>query len=70
MCAPFPLSLLLPQSRQQFVTSGALARLQNAIPSLDPRGQQHAESINVLFPLDVVAYYEQGRAQGQTAGGR
>ena len=50
------------------MTSGALARLQNAIPSLDPQGQQHAESINVLFPMDVVAYYEQGRAQGQTGG--
>ena len=58
-------SVLIPQdapkARQQFVTSGALARLQSAVAGLDPKGKQYAEAIQALFPPDVVAYYEQGR---------
>jgi len=48
-----------PKARQQFVTSGALARLQAALPGLDPKGRQYAEAIRALFPQDVVAYYDQ-----------
>lgn len=55
-----PLLQDAPKARQQFVTSGALARLQVAIPTLCPRGQQQAEAINALFPTEVVTYYEQG----------
>ncbi|GAX72596.1 hypothetical protein CEUSTIGMA_g52.t1 [Chlamydomonas eustigma] len=50
-----------PKARQQLVTSGALARLQEALPGLDPKGRQHAEAIQALFPPDVVAYYAQGK---------
>ena len=48
-----------PKARQQFVTSGALARLQATLPGLDPKGRAHAEAMQALFPPDVVAYYEQ-----------
>jgi hypothetical protein len=59
-----------PKARQQMVTSGALARLQKAIPGLDTKGRQHAEAINALFPPDVVSYYELPISGGRPAAGR
>ncbi len=43
------------------MTSGALARLRDTLPMLDPKGQEHAKAIQGLFPSDVVLYYEQGK---------
>mmetsp|Transcript_12311 Transcript_12311/g.26576 ORF Transcript_12311/g.26576 Transcript_12311/m.26576 type:complete len:521 (-) Transcript_12311:277-1839(-) len=49
--------LASPKARQAFVTSGALMRLQQAIPGLDEKGTMYAQEINALFPEDVVTYY-------------
>lgn len=55
-----PLLESSPKSRQQFVTCGALQRLQEAMASLCPSGEKFAQAINVLFPTEVVDYYRQG----------
>ena len=55
-----PLLEASPKARQQFVTCGALQRLQEAMSSLCVSGGKYGESINALFPIDVVEYYKQG----------
>lgn len=49
------------KSRQAFVTSGALMRLQGLEGMLCHKGLRHTAAINALFPADVVVYYRQGR---------
>jgi hypothetical protein len=51
------------KSRQAFVTSGALMRLQggDVEGALCHKALRHMAAINALFPADVVAYYRQGR---------
>ena len=49
------------KSRQAFVTSGALMRLQGVEGALCHKGLRHMAAINALFPADVVTYYRQGR---------
>ena len=58
-----------PKARQQFVTSGALMRLQRVIKTLGDKGREYAESINKLFPRDVVEYFTAG-AVGPPPGSR
>ncbi|EFJ51099.1 hypothetical protein VOLCADRAFT_88397 [Volvox carteri f. nagariensis] len=48
------------KSRQQFVTSGGLMRLQELEGQLCGKGQAYLHAINALFPADVVTYYRQG----------
>ncbi|GIL46886.1 hypothetical protein Vafri_3746 [Volvox africanus] len=48
------------KSRQQFVTSGGLMRMQELEGRLCTKGQQYLKAINALFPADVVTYYRQG----------
>lgn len=47
-------------SRRDFVTTGALAALQQLEPRLDGKGVACAAAINALFPQDVVSYYRHG----------
>lgn len=47
-------------SRREFVTTGALAALQQLEPRLDGKGQAAVAAINALFPADVVSYYRHG----------
>ncbi|KAG2498986.1 hypothetical protein HYH03_003172 [Edaphochlamys debaryana] len=55
------------KSRQAFVTSGALMRLQELEGRLCPKGRAYLTAINGLFPADVVAYYRQGSNGGSNA---
>ena len=48
-----------PKARQAFVTSGALMRMQGVEGGLCDRGRGCLESINALFPEDVVLYYRE-----------
>ncbi|KXZ52706.1 hypothetical protein GPECTOR_8g101 [Gonium pectorale] len=48
------------KARQQWVTSGALMRLQELEGRLCVKGRAYLLAINELFPADVVAYYRQG----------
>ncbi|GLC43091.1 hypothetical protein PLESTB_000864100 [Pleodorina starrii] len=52
------------KSRQQFVTSGGLMRLQELEGQLCAKGRAHLHEINSLFPADVVTYYRQGGSLG------
>ncbi|GIL70783.1 hypothetical protein Vretifemale_1347 [Volvox reticuliferus] len=48
------------KSRQQFVTSGGLMRMQELEGRLCAKGLERLKAINALFPADVVTYYRQG----------
>lgn len=52
-----PLLAADPKSRQRYVSSGALMRMQGLEESLDDKSRTTIAAINGLFPADVVAYY-------------
>eukprot|EP00798_Chlamydomonas_sp_ICE-L_P023988 gene23988-9564_t len=59
-----PMIEATPKARQQFVTSGALMRLQRVLGLVGENSglKEYADKINGLFPGDVVAYYSTGGA--------
>lgn len=58
------------KSRQQFVTTGGLMRLQELESQLCAKGQGYLNAINALFPVDVVTYYRQGSGMSGSGGAK